>query len=283
VTRRVEVQLPAFADVYGNAVQDVLRFVSNEQLRLVAKHNPGWGPGRFEVEAYLNASAIRYANVIEMAEKFLHAQQGQAFRLLDVGGFYGAFALAMCRMGWQVTLSEKYSYYGTAFDELRTFLESEGASVWDEDLTAERARLSGGGFALVTILAVLEHLPHSPKVLMENVVAETAPGGLIVVEVPNIAYWPKRLQLLRGQTVHPPLRDVYDAEIPFTGHHREYTSEELTNILEWMSLDVKELRTLNYTPWPKGNWKQRLLLEWPIQRFPGCREVIMACARKARN
>jgi 2-polyprenyl-3-methyl-5-hydroxy-6-metoxy-1,4-benzoquinol methylase len=279
----MQMQSAAFVSVYEQAVRDVLRFVSNEQLRLVAKHNPGWGPGRFDVEAYLNASVIRYANVIEMAEKFLQAPRGQAFTLLDVGGFFGAFALAMCRMGFRVTLSEKYSYYGTAFDKLRTFLEAEGASVWDEDLTEKRGRIGDGRFALVTVLAVLEHLPHSPKSLMENVVAETAPGGLIVVEVPNIAYWPKRFQFLRGQTVHPPLRDVYEAETPFTGHHREYTTEELTNLLEWMSLDIKELRTLNYTPWPKGNWKQRLLLEWPIQRFPRCREVIMACARKVPN
>jgi SAM-dependent methyltransferase len=241
----MQMQSAAFVSVYEQAVRDVLRFVSNEQLRLVAKHNPGWGPGRFDVEAYLNASVIRYANVIEMAEKFLQAPRGQAFTLLDVGGFFGAFALAMCRMGFR--------------------------------------RIGDGRFALVTVLAVLEHLPHSPKSLMENVVAETAPGGLIVVEVPNIAYWPKRFQFLRGQTVHPPLRDVYEAETPFTGHHREYTTEELTNLLEWMSLDIKELRTLNYTPWPKGNWKQRLLLEWPIQRFPRCREVIMACARKVPN
>jgi len=276
-------RLPAFASAYGKAVRDVLRFVSNEQLRLVAKHNPGWGPERFDVKAYLDASAVRYANVVEMAEKFHQEQGRRELTLLDVGGFFGAFALTMCRMGWQVTLSEKYSYYGTAFDELRTFLESEGASVWNEDLTEKSDRTSDGRFALVTVLALLEHLPHSPKTLMENVVAETALGGLIVVEVPNIAYWPKRLQFLRGHTVHPPLRDVYDAEIPFTGHHREYTIEELRNILEWMSLDVEELRTLNYTPWPKGNWKQRLLLEWPIQTFPGCREVIMACARKVRD
>ena len=48
--------------------------------------------------------------------------------------------------------------------------------------------------------------------------------------------------------MHPPLRDVYDAAIPFTGHHREYTAAELRELIGWSGLELSGETAYNYTP-----------------------------------
>ena len=113
---------------------------------------------------------------------------------------------------------------------------------------------------------------------MENVTGLLAEGGRLLLEVPNMAYWPKRVQALLGGSVHPPLRDVYDAAVPFTGHHREYTAAELRELLAWSKLDALELTTYDYTPRPEGRSPSLVLHRWASRRLAGTREVLLACA-----
>lgn len=268
----------AFRQAYREAVDSVLPFFDRERLEKVAVHNPGWHPDRFDVAAYLRASEVRYAEVLALFRRCGGA--GQRPSVLEVGGFFGSFPLALARLGLPVTLSEKYDYYYGAFDDLRAFLESEGVRVWDEDLTEPLPALPEERFDLVTGLAILEHLASTPRPLMENVSGLLAEGGKLLLEVPNIAYWPKRFQALLGGSVHPPLRDVYDSAIPFTGHHREYTTTELRDLIGWSGLDVSEFTTYDYTPKPAGRAPSLVLHRWVTRRFPGTREVMLACAAR---
>ena len=177
-----------------------------------------------------------------------------------------------------MTLSEKYAYYYGAFDDLRAYLEGEGVAVWDEDLTEPLDPLPEERFDLVCGLAILEHLASTPRPLMDNVTGLLAGGGRLLLEVPNIAYWPKRVQALLGGSVHPPLRDVYEAAIPFTGHHREYTAAELRDVIEWSGLDTQALTAYDYTPRPSGRAPSLVLHRWVSRRVQSTREVLLACA-----
>jgi SAM-dependent methyltransferase len=180
-----------------------------------------------------------------------------------------------------VTLSERYDYYDGAFDELRDFLAGEGVEIWDLDLSEPLEPLPSERFDLVAAMAILEHLAHSPRPLLRNAHALLAEGGRLVADVPNIAYWPVRLGLLRGRSPLAPIRDIYEAQTPFTGHHHEYTAAELAAVLEWSGFAVDELQTLNYTPWPDRRLSRRLVADWPRRRFASMREVLLACARRA--
>jgi 2-polyprenyl-3-methyl-5-hydroxy-6-metoxy-1,4-benzoquinol methylase len=273
----MSVDVAAFRLAYRLAVTAVLPFFDRERLAKVGIHNPGWHPDRFDVGAYLRASEDRYAHVLR-----LYARCGgrPRPRVLEVGGFFGAFPLALARLGLAVTLSEKYAYYYGAFDDLRDFLEGEGIDVWDEDLTEALDPPRPERFDLVTSLALLEHLASTPRPLMDNLRDLLADDGALLIEVPNIAYWPKRLKALLGESVHPLLRDVYDAAIPFTGHHREYTAAELRELIGWSGLEVRELTAYNYTPEPQGRGPALALRRWPARRFEHAREVLLACATK---
>jgi SAM-dependent methyltransferase len=266
----------AFAGAYRQAVREIVPFLTPERVQVVARHNPGWGS--FDFTAYLEHSEVRYQAALDLYAR--HAGQALPSRFLDIGGFLGAFPLALCRLGVHVVLTERYDYYGGAFDELRDLLSGEGVEIWDFDFTEPLDEpLPAERFDLAAAMAILEHLANSPRPLLRNALALLDEGGRLVADVPNIAYWPVRVQLLLGGSPLPPIRDIYGAEPPFTGHHHEYTAAELAAVLDWSGFLVDEVVTLNYSPWSDRRLLRRLALEWP-RRFASMREVVLACARR---
>jgi 2-polyprenyl-3-methyl-5-hydroxy-6-metoxy-1,4-benzoquinol methylase len=270
-----------FSVEYPRAVDDVMRFVTPERQEVIARHNLGLGPSRTDLRHYLRASVKRYLRAVELFNAHVPDHR-DGLDVLDVGGFLGAFPLTLRRLGATVTLAEVYGYYGEALDGLRAYLVSEGVEVWDVDFTEEI--LPGERrFTLVTNMAMLEHLASSPRVLMGNLRAVTGKRGALVIETPNICYWPTRWGLLRGRSVHPPLDVVYGSEVPFLGHHREYTIRELTELLDWSGFHLEEVTTLNYTSLWHGGVARRLVTAavflWPTLAFPSCREILLALAK----
>lgn len=268
----------AFQLAYRSSVADVMRFVTREKQLVVATHDQTLHPDRHNLFTYLEASEKRYSHVLGLVNR--HAKPGSAeLTVLDAGGFLAAFPLALARLGISTTIAEVYAYYHGAFDDLRAFLEDEGVRVWDLDLTNAQMDLPEERFGLVTNMAVIEHLPDSPKALMTNLRNLIRPGGKLILEVPNVAYWPKRWNALRGRNVHQPLDAVYESEPPFVGHHREYTEQELRDVLEWSGFSPDEIAAFNYSISLEGGLlgRLRLALVWPAV-FRGCREVLMACA-----
>jgi 2-polyprenyl-3-methyl-5-hydroxy-6-metoxy-1,4-benzoquinol methylase len=100
-------------------------------------------------------------------------------------------------------------------------------------------------FDVVTLMAVLEHYPHSHKILMKYISSLIRPDGKLYIEVPNIAYWPKRVSLLIGRT---PLADIYRSDVPFIGHHYEFTITELRELADLSGMKALAEDFYNYTP-----------------------------------
>jgi 2-polyprenyl-3-methyl-5-hydroxy-6-metoxy-1,4-benzoquinol methylase len=274
----------AFRDAYLQAVDDVMRFVTPERQQIIATHNRGLMPGHTDLFLYLQASERRYAELVRLLNAHAHHDRGE-LRALEVGGFLGAYPLTLARLGIPVTLVEHYAYYHGAFDDLAAYLLDAGVEILDADFTKELAE-PPSRYTLVTNMAMLEHLADSPKALMDNLAAATDEDGLLVMEVPNIAYYPKRLRALLGRSIHPELSLLYESATPFTGHHREYTCNELIELLRWSGFEAQDVKLFNYSlSLRRGTPFQRLLAFtlhlWPTYLFPDCRELIIAAARPA--
>lgn len=268
---------PSFRTTYAGACEDVLRFMTEDRLVGLSKHNPGWRAESHDLHAYLANSAERYALALQLLGRRPSGLPRDA-SVIDVGGFIGAFPLALARLGLRVSLTERYDYYDGAFDDLRDYLQAEGVTVIDADYTeAEQAR---GHFDVVLNMAVLEHLAHTPRPMMDNLAASLSPDGALILDTPNLMFWRKRLGMLAGKSPWPPIRDLYEAEIPFTGHHREYTRNELAEVVALSGLRVDELVTFNYTPLRQAPLLVRPFLEWPGRWVPAFREVMMVMASK---
>lgn len=276
-----------FRSAYRQAVREIAPFLTRERQTAIARHNLGLHPDRYDLLSYLQASERRYVRAVERFNEH-SGPAGHQPTVLDVGGFLGAFPLALARIGADVTLAEEYGYYGAAFDDLKLFLEREGVTIWPADFTQPLPEQPAGRFALVTNMAMLEHLPSSPKQLMDNLRGSVEDHGTLIVEVPNIAYWPNRLRALRGQSIHQEFELYYASEPPFMGHHREYSVDELRALLGWSGFDVQAIDLHNYSlSLRSGSLLDRLYVLgvylWPTLLSRNCREVIMATARPAQG
>jgi SAM-dependent methyltransferase len=231
-----------FEEVYQAGVGEVMARMPNDWSAF-ARHNIGWRKGHFDAEGYLRVSVERYWRAYGIL-----CRSG-AQRVLDVGGFLAAFPLALQRIGMTVAIAERYDYYGTSMDAIAAHLRDHGVEVIDMDFTDPAADVAPleGRFDAVTCMAVAEHLPHSPRILMDNLRVALRTGGALAFEVPNIVFWPKRYAFfVRGETVLAPIAEVYRSAIPFTGHHREYTFADARYVVREAGFEIVDEQGFNY-------------------------------------
>lgn len=265
-----------FDRLYREALDGVWAFWSPEMQRQMAAHHHGWGVERFDFGAYLRASSTRF----HRAYRALALEEGRS--VCDVGGFWGAFPLVLRALGYRAVMTESLRYYSGSFLRLFDHLARAGVEVVDLDPFEPGSPLPER-YDAVTVMAVLEHYPHSLRAFMENVVAGVGPGGRVFVEVPNVAFWPKRMAMLRGRSPLTPVGDVYRSSVPFIGHHHEFTRAELREVAELSGLAVREEYSFNYSP--RGGLLRRLLR--PVQELafaalPDSRECLaVLCTPRA--
>jgi 2-polyprenyl-3-methyl-5-hydroxy-6-metoxy-1,4-benzoquinol methylase len=266
-----------FRTLYDTVVGEVIRFLTPAMQREIAAHNHGWSAGSTDFDVYLRASWVRYFR----AYRHL-VEQDPARTVCDVGGFWGAWPVTLARAGYRVTMTESLKYYSRTFDGLFEFLRAQGVEILDYDPFEDKG-LCPGPFDFVTVMAVLEHYPHSLRGFMERVCGMTEDRGRLYLEAPNIAFWRKRIELLLGRTPLTPLREIWLSDVPFIGHHHELTLVELRELCSLAGLTVTDEACFNYSPGNLGG--ARLLFSHPLRslafRFlPDSREVIGVLCRK---
>lgn len=247
-----------FDRVYQESVELVFEHWTSEMQAEMAVHCHAWGPDLFDFKNYLTVSSNRFYRAYRA-----FASRGHKQRVCDVGGFWGVFPITLKELGFDVAMTESLQYYGDSFGRLFKYIAERGVPIFDYDPFEPGARLLAPRFDVVTVMAVLEHYPHSLKVFMENINALMANDGRIYIEVPNIAYWPKRVGLLRGQTPLALVGDIYRSGVPFIGHHHEFTIAELRELARLSGLSVLTEDFYNYTPGAVPGFK--MLVRSPLQ------------------
>lgn len=230
-----------FDQRYQEAVHNVLSVWTPEMQSLLATHSYGWRPQEFDFDNYLRASSVRFFNAY-----VAFAEHKQRLSVCDVGGFWGVFPITLAQLGFDVTMTESLRYYGGAFDQLFESIRREGVKVIDYD-PFESDGAMPERFDVITVMAVLEHYPHSLKVFMKNVKTLLRADGRIYLEVPNIAYLPRRIRFLFGQSPLTSLEDIFRSDVPFIGHHHEFTMSELRNLAQLSGLTILKENCYNYS------------------------------------
>jgi SAM-dependent methyltransferase len=228
--------------------------------------------------------------------------------VLDLGAGPAAVSLGLRLSGANVTVADKWELYGDpeppAADapRVRSGLRwnmmdrfaRHGVNVRDLDLLQNKLPFPDATFDMVLLLAVIEHLSASPRQMLEEVRRILKPGGVLALEVPNIAALRNRLRLLIGRSVHFPLTEWYYAN-PYVGHYREMTCAEVREYVHYLRMDLISLQTSNAsfrnTKHADGFYSRpyRLnsLFQWAKSAyllacapFPQLRFEILALARK---
>ena len=147
--------------------------------------------------------------------------------LLDVGCGRGQIADAARRIGYRVVGIECHpAALAVARDRTDELLPVDLG-----DGNAVAAALDGRKFDVILFADVLEHLPD-PLTVLRLYLGFLQPGGRIVVSLPNIACWDRRLALLFGRF------DYADAGIMDRTHLRFFTFRTAQALLQEADLAV---------------------------------------------
>lgn len=233
-----------FERVYKESLDRIFGFWTEKMQSEIAEHCHAYRPGAFDFKHYLEASSVRFYHA------YLALMECRAARICDVGGFWSVYPLTLKKLGFDITMTESLKYFSDAFKGLFEFVSSQGVKILDVDLFQDDIQIKEEPYDFVSAMAVIEHYPHSLALFMSNFKNLARSDGGLYLEVPNIAYFPKRMQFLKGKS---PLADagiIYRSKTPFIGHHHEYTIGELRALADLSELNIIKEIFFNYSnPW----------------------------------
>ena len=151
---------------------------------------------------------------------------GRGRRALDVGAADGFLAERLTAQGWSVTALERDP-------ELAARARGRCKEVVVADLESA-VPLLHGPFDAIVYGDVLEHL-SDPRAVLRALDQALAPGGTVIVSVPNVAHLWVRLSLLAGRF------DYADRGILDRTHLRFFTRRTLLELLRSAGLSVVDL------------------------------------------
>src|SRR5262245_53265198 len=114
-------------------------------------------------------------------------------------------------------------------------LAARGVRAGAHDASAAPWPLPDAAYDLVVSFDTLEHLHQSPRALLGEARRVLAPGGIIVLGLPNAVALYQRLRVVAGRTNYPRFAVWWD-QVPWRGHVRESAPGELTRMLEGVGL-----------------------------------------------
>jgi SAM-dependent methyltransferase len=152
--------------------------------------------------------------------------EGRGRKALDVGAADGFLAERLTAQGWSVTALERDP-------ELAARARGRCKEVVVADLEAALPLLHGP-FDAIVYGDVLEHL-SDPRAVLRALDQTLAPGGTVIVSVPNVAHLWVRLSLLAGRF------DYADRGILDRTHLRFFTRRTFLELLRSAGLSVVDL------------------------------------------
>lgn len=200
-------------------------------------------------------------------------------RVLDIGCGWGHVARWLARKGCSVVGVEPDP------ERLRAAAPACVRALLGRAEALDALDLEPASFDAVLFTDVLEHLPD-PWSALQSAVRYLAPGGRVVISVPNFANYGVRLNVLRGRFRYQEF-GVYDRT-----HLRFFTRETLIELVrsaglrpaEWLytpNLTLTGLyrRTAGRLPFLRA--PARRLDRWLAYRWPGlfAVQLLVACER----
>lgn len=194
--------------------------------------------------------------------------------VLDLGAGSGVMSLALQAAGASVTAADNWRPYSREdtvegqpsmirMGDRNYILErfrKHNIQTIETNLLEGKLPLEDETFDLAIIMAVIEHFPGSPRKILEEAKRILKPGGILVIEVPNIAALRNRLKLLVGRSIHFPIEDWYRSD-PFHGHFREITIGEVQKHVKFLGMETMWVRTsdssFHNTKYSDGHYERK--------------------------
>jgi 2-polyprenyl-3-methyl-5-hydroxy-6-metoxy-1,4-benzoquinol methylase len=273
-------EYPQDFDAAWAATETVMDSLPGSDFAPLARHCPGLA--NYDWSSYIRLSTIR---MVRMGAALREARL-RTGKILDFGSYFGNFALFARRLGFEVDAADQYTSYGKAFNKVLPILRSAGIGIFDlgHGGSSNLSQIPEGSYDAVLFLGVIEHIPHSPKPLLLALNRVLRPGGTLIIDTPNLLYLYTREKLASGKPIAFPIQLQFDVELPFEGHHREYTSEEVVWMLQQIGHQDIHVELFNFSVYGlaelHGADAERF---WRMEREPQLRELILTRSKKPQS
>jgi 2-polyprenyl-3-methyl-5-hydroxy-6-metoxy-1,4-benzoquinol methylase len=268
-------EFPGEYPVAAATAEAVMARLGGADLAPLAKHSPSLAG--YDWANYLRCSQCRVVRVMRALKE--HVARGG--RVLDYGSYFGNFSTAAAAIGYRVDAIDSYRSYGAALAPWVNVQRDAGVLILDFADAGYDLAASAGTYDAVICAGVVEHIPHTPRHLLESVTKLLARGGVLILDTPNLAYLYKRLAMVEGQTIFAPIAQQYFTEIPFEGHHREYTIAEVEWLLQAAGHDLVSIDTFNYSVFGQSRLTgEHLAYYREMEQDRSLREIIFSVSRR---
>jgi len=277
--RCLEQEFPEEFPLVWEVLDQVIKETKGKSFPELERNSPGLKG--CDWEAYLRCSAVRMVRVLRALKK----RQVVGGTLLDVGSYFGNFSLLLSKAGFQVVAIDSYKRYGNDLDFIVQLLKKEKIEVLDfQDIGEDWHQIASESFDVIACLGVIEHIPHTPRQILEPIHRVLKNEGWFLLDTPNLAYIYNRQKLAKGESVFVPINIQYYTEIPFDGHHREYTSDEITWMLQTMGQEEISIEAFFYSPYSIeylcGKDLENFIL---MMEDPSSQEVLLTVSQKVNR
>ena len=191
-----------------------------------------------DLEEYFWGSATRFAILVSLLDRYL----SHGARVLDAGAGHGLLAAAIQKAGFSAKACDLHQGLNI-FDSLNIPYQP-----WN--LEAEGAPYVDNHFDAVVLSQTIEHFTYSVRHPLEELIRITKPGGLMLIDAPNISCFRNTSRLLRGKSLHWDFKENYLKQEPvivngipyYDRHNHEYCMQDMRDIASYFQLELVEAR-----------------------------------------
>ncbi len=235
-------------------------------VEVPAAYIESWAPIADGSRAYVDTHLTRLERTLAITPP-----GGPADRVLEMGAYLQITPALKTRLGYGEV---RGCYYGPSGGTHHRSVTSDCGETFTCEVDLFDAEHDAfpypdAHFATVLCCELLEHLPTDPMHMMGEINRILKPGGNLVLTTPNVA----SLRALSGilQGYHPQLFSAYIQPrngVTDARHAREYTPQEIRQLLETAGLEVTLLDTgpFREEAKPELAWVEHLLERYLLTR-----------------
>lgn len=226
--------------------KEIVPLIESIDVRCLTKYNEYYKRySKDKFKYFVEIEKFRYFKALEI----ITADKGQT-AICDVGCFVPYLSVALAILGYKVKIIDNYSLYNDSFKtRIHQLAEKKSIQLIDFDILRDDFNLLGRN-DVVLLMAVIEHLNGTPRYLLKNIHNIISSDGFLLVDVPNIAEFLKRIRLLFGFSPLADYEHYYNSAYPHIGHNREMTVDEVRYMLGHSNFDIEYLECYDYDPSP---------------------------------
>lgn len=180
-------------------------------------------------------------------------------RVIDIGGGKGCITVLLSELNLDCTTIDSLYMDQDVLNtsgqpyvpQIQSYLTNKNVKTIPYDFYENGIPLPDETFKLAIFSEVIEHLPNSPKPLLDEIRRTLLPGGWLIMTTPNLVGLMKRIKFLRGQSYRECIEEFYKMQgyplgSVYRGHNREYTLQEINYMLREAKFSLVKAMTCNY-------------------------------------